>query len=142
MLEQIFQTFSNNFNLIVADFNTWLDNFINIIKSVFSFIVSIFWFIYYAWKTLVIWVWRLFRWIMNSWVFNNVSEAFLNLSEYLWIGAYFIYALLFVIIIRILIAFVFKIMRLNIDYNALDKNTRKANSRSNYSEPHKKILTR
>lgn len=133
---------STSFTNWLTDLATFFDNIATMFRSVFSFILSIFGFLYYAWKTLIIWVWRLFKWVINSWVFVNVSQAFLDLSEYLWIGAYFIYALLFVIIIRILIAFVFKILRLNIDYNALDKNTRKANSRANTSDRIKKFLSK
>ena len=114
----------------------------NGILDLFSFLVSILWFLFYAWKTLLVWVYNLFIWILEWDVFLNVSETFLDLSDYIGIWAYFIYALMFIIIIRIIIAFVFKLMRLNIDYNSLDKNTRKANHWANSSEYHKNVNTR
>lgn len=118
-----------------ADLSNWILDFL-------GFLVSIVWFIWYGWKTLILWVYRLFVYILNSEVFLTVSQMFLNLSDYVGLWAYFIYALLFVIIVRIIIAFVFKLMRLNIDYNALDKNTRKANHWENSSEYHKNVNTR
>lgn len=124
--------------------NIWdfFSTFTNWVLDFISFLVSIVWFIRYAWKTLIIWVYKLFLRVLNSSVFLNVSQAFLNLSDYIWFGAYFIYALMFVIIVRIIIAFVFKILRLNIDYNALDKNTYKANAWDRASEHHKRMSTR
>lgn len=114
----------------------------NVISDVASFLISILGFLWYAWKTLIVWVYKLFVRIADSGVFRSTSTAILNLSDYIWFGAYFIYALLFVIIIRIIIAFVFKLLRLNIDYNALDKNTRIANSWDRASEHHKRMSTR
>lgn len=114
----------------------------NIISDVASFLISILGFLWYAWKTLIVWVYKLFVRIADSGVFRSTSTAILNLSDYIWFGAYFIYALLFVIIIRIVIAFVFKLLRLNIDYNALDKNTRIANAWDRASEHHKRMSTR
>lgn len=106
----------------IWDFWEWISN---AIVSIAWFLVSILWFLRYSWKTLLVWIYKLFLWVLNSWVFVNVSQAFLDLSDYIWIWAYFIYALLFVAIIRILIAFVFKILRRDADYKVRQTNRSK-----------------
>lgn len=90
------------------------------IVNIFSYIVSILWFLFYAWKTLLVWVFKLLWNILEWWVFVNVASAFEKISYYIGGPAtIFICALLFVIIIRIIVAFVFKILRLNMDYNTM-----------------------
>lgn len=140
----------NGIKSIFSNLLWFFENFIylmqqigNAFLDIWSFIISILWFIYYAWKTLIIWVAKLFYNILDWSVFYNVNRAFVYISQYIWAPAtIFMASLLMIIIIRILIAFVFKIMRLNIDYNSFDKQTRKANNWSNASEYHKKNATR
>lgn len=132
--------------LIVHSFENFLyfmQQLWNAFLEIWSFIVSIFWFIYYAWKTLIVWIAKLIWSVVDWWVFVNVNRAFDVISDFIGGPAtIFIAALFLIIIIRILIAFVFKMMRLNIDYNTFDKNTRKANAWDNSSEYRKKNATR
>lgn len=93
-----------------------------------SYVVSILWFIWYAWKTLILWVYRLLVYIFDNWVFINLQRAFLFISDYIWNQAtVFLFALLFVAIVRVIVAFVFKILRLNLDYNTLQRETTRNN---------------
>lgn len=114
-----------------------------ILVNIASFIISAIWFIYFAWKTLIVWVARLLYDVLDGSVFYNVNRAFVYISDYIWWPAtIFLSALLLIIIIRIIIAFVFKLMKMNIDYNSFDKQSRKANAWSNASEYHKRSSTR
>lgn len=135
VMSSIMWFFENFVYLMQQIWNAFLD--------IWSFIVSIFWFIYYAWKTLIIWVAKLIWSVLDWWVFVNVNRAFDVVSDFIGGPAtIFLASLLLIVIIRILIAFVFKMMRLNIDYNSFDKNTRKANAWDNACEHHKKMNTR
>lgn len=128
----------------------FFENFIYLMQQIWnwfldigSFIISILWFLYYSWKTLINWLWRLIFNVFDWWVFVNVNSAFMDISNYIGGPAtVFLASLLLIAIIRVLIAFIFKLMRLNIDYNTMDKNTRSANRWSNLSEHGKRIRTK
>lgn len=149
-MEWLFQNFINNMKSF-GDLIVWaFENFIyfmqqiwNAFLEIWGFIVSILWFLYYAWKTLIIWVAKLLWNILDWDVFINVNRAFDIISDFIGGPAtIFMASLLFIIVVRILIAFVFKMMRLNIDYNSFDKNTRKSNAWFNSSDHHKRMNTR
>lgn len=93
-----------------------------------SYILSILWFIRYWWKTLLVWIFKLIVSVLDWWVFVNVARALHDLSEYIGGPAViFIASLLFIAVIRILVAFVFKLLRLNIDYKPKwNEKTRKS----------------
>lgn len=86
-------------------------------------------------KAIRYWCTTLFSGIMDlcreifEWnVFVNVWNAFSDLADYIgWPAVVFIASLFVVVIVRIWIWFAFKIMRLNVDYNTLNKHSIKAN---------------
>lgn len=85
--------------------------------NVLSYIISIVWFIFYGWKTLIIWIFKLFTYLVNGDLVNYVNSGYINLSQYIWsTWTIFLFCMFFIIVIRILIAVVFKIFRFNIDY--------------------------
>ena len=101
-------------------FSSVLDFFVavyEILVNVSSFIISAIGFIWFAWKTLVVWVAKLLWSVIDGGVFVNVNRAFVYISDFIWWPAtIFLSALLLIIIIRIIVSFVFKILRLNTDY--------------------------
>lgn len=114
----IFQYIGGAFTDIFSFFNHLTD----IIESIVSFLLWILWFVWYAWKTLITWVYKLLYRIFDWWVFINVNKAFIQISEYIWWPAtVFLSAILLLVITRIVIAFVFKIFRRDLDYNALQR---------------------
>lgn len=103
---------------VLSDIWTWFQNIVDFLSSLLSFLISILWFIWYAWKTLLVWVYKLIVYVFEWWVFVNVARAFDFIADYIWTPwAIFVSALLFVIIVRIIIAFVLKIFKLDIDYH-------------------------
>lgn len=117
----------------IADNIVRLSNTIaNIWNTLSSFISSLVWIIqtiFYWLTSLLGAVWDLFyKMVIDVDPFVNVNRAFVYISNYIWWPAtVFISTLLVVAILRIVIAFVFKILRLNIDYNTLQQKTRDAN---------------
>ena len=109
-MESIFQSFANNF----TNFFTTIWNFFS------SFIVSLFWFIWYWWKTLITWVWKLLYYVSGLSVFDNVSQVLTQLSVYIWpYWVLFIASMLSIIIVWILFSFVMKIFKWHNGYKAM-----------------------
>lgn len=120
MLEKIVSIFSGVYNFLIDFWETCV--------NVLSYIVSWLWFIWYWWKTLIVWTFKLVAQVVSGSVFLNVNNAFIYLSHYIWlVPTVFLSAWLLLAIIRILVAFVFKILRKNLDYNTLQANTTKVN---------------
>lgn len=115
--------------------NGWYDSIVNstssffsVVRSVFSFFIEIFGALFYLWKSLLIAIWKLFQYVISWEAFIKVFSTLKDISTYIGGPATaFLSALLFVIIARIIIAFLFKILRLNLDYNSLQTNTMKNN---------------
>jgi len=110
MLEAIKQIW---FTLI--DFFGWVYDFLVLLSS---YIVSIAWFLFYSWKSLIVWVFKVFYNLIDWDVLVNVIASFYKLADYIggpW--ALLLFCLFFIVIVRILIAFIFKILRLNLDYH-------------------------
>ena len=95
---------------------TFFQSIIDFLWNVWS-IFSTLWF----WvKTLLSWIWSLIIYIFDWSIFTYLYNWFVDLSWYIWYGgAYFVSSLLFVIMVRIVIWFVFKMFRLNIDYKTM-----------------------
>lgn len=109
-----------NFYYWISDF---LSSFRDILSSIGSFIIDIFSLIYYIWYTLVIWVAKLFWYIVDWPVIASVINTFVKLSDYIWWPAtVFLSALLLIAMIRIIGAFIFKLVRLWFDYNMRKTN--------------------
>ena len=76
-------------------------------------------------------------------ILKMISNAFTQLYDYVGGPWVFVLSSVFVLgLVRILIAFVFKIFRLNIDYNTLNKKEYSANAWERSSEHHKRMSTR
>ena len=105
--------------------------------NILSYIASILWFIWYGWKTLLIWLFKILWNIFDWWVFVNVNRAFIFISDYIWWPVTIIFvSLLFIIIIRIIIAFVFKLLRLNIDYHSLNSKSKRWSQSDSFEKYH------
>lgn len=113
----------------------WFWILIKTISNLFSSIVNLVSYLIWIIKALFYWLWSLLSWVRNLlvnvfdwWVFSSVWLAFNQLTTYIWVPAVVFMASLFlVIIVRIWIAFVFKLLRLNIDYHSLNNKTRTIN---------------
>lgn len=109
---------------VLSSIWTWIIDFFNSLSSIISTVISIF-------KTLIYWATTLFTWtiklviqIFEWWVFDSVAQSIDYISSYIWWPATVILmSVLFIIIVRIWIAFVFKILKLNIDYHTKRSQT-------------------
>lgn len=118
---------TNLWNYISNFWNTLLNFLVKIweffssisdaIINVSSYIISIFWFLFYTLKTLLSWVWRLIVYVIqwNVW-FDSIS-AMTKVSDFIGFPAtMFIFAMLLLIIAKILISFITKLFKLWTDY--------------------------
>lgn len=111
----------------LSNFSNWVMNFFNSLSSIVSSIISIVQALFYWLITLLSAVWDLVIQIFEWSAFINITSTFGTISNYIWWPAtVFIATIFFVIIVRIWIAFVFKIFRLNIDYHTKRSQTEKA----------------
>lgn len=109
------------FNVFVNKFITFCNSVVNVLSYLWSLLKTL-WF----WLTsLLSWVWDLIVQLFNWTIFDYVASAFESISYYIWTPAVvFLSSLFLIIILRIAIAFVFKILRLNIDYHNTYQNTK------------------
>lgn len=99
--------------------------FFNSVLEILSYIWQILSALWYWLTSLLSWIWDLVLEVLRWWVFLNVASAFSTLASYIWWPAVvFLSTLMFIIIFRIFLAFVFKILRLNIDYHNTQSKTR------------------
>lgn len=113
----------------------WL--LLNRFVSFFQSVIEIIWYWVSIFKTIFYWigslfgsVYDLFKEIISGSVIVNVWKAFGDLASYIWWPAVvFISSLLLVVIVRIVIAFVFKMLRLNIDYHTLNSKSKRWNQK-------------
>jgi len=116
-LEKIANTFDSFVDTVSVFFRKVLWFFDDIV-SVLSYIWSILKAVWFWMLSLLSWVWDLLKDVFSWSVFYNVWDAFSTLSNYIWWTAtVFLSTLILVIIFRIIIAFVFKFFRLNVDYS-------------------------
>lgn len=116
----------------------WFSSFFQLLKSIFQGFVSVINYIIEIFKSIWYWLTSLIDWVKDlisevfTWgVFDNVSNAFVYLTDYIWVPAViFICTLFTVILFRIIVAFVFKLFRLNIDYHSLQSKNRTLNQHS------------
>ena len=112
----------NNFVVEFKNFFWFFWQLWNILESIASFILSVCWFFWYAWKSLVIWIYKLLYYVFDWSVFVNVNRVLVQISDYIWWPAtVFLSCMLILVIIRIIVAFVFKIFRRNLDYHSMQK---------------------
>lgn len=125
----VVQAISNWFSALLNWFSDLIRNIVSIWQSIINIISYWLWIV----KALRYWMISLCSWIrqlilqaFNSWVFVNVAKAFSELTNYIWAPAVIFIATLFLfVLVRIAIAFVFKLLRLNIDYHTLNSQTRR-----------------
>lgn len=104
----------------ISRFFTMCKTFFQSIIDFFNNVLSIFEVLWFWIKTLLSWVWKLITEIFDWTLFDYLFNWFNDLSLYIWYsGALFISSILFVVIIRIIISWVFKMFRLNQDYNTM-----------------------
>ena len=122
----------NSILSVGSNIGNWFTSLINTFTNIFSPIIQALWYVlsilkalWYGLTSILTWLWNLIVEVFNSGVFVNVNSAFIKLWDYIWGPAVvFIATMLFLIIFRIWLAFVFKIFRLNIDYHSLQSKTR------------------
>jgi len=118
---------TNSILSVGSNIGNWFSSLLTSITNFFSPIIQALWYIlsilkalWYGLTSLLSWLWNLIVEVFNSGVFVNVSNAFTFVSGYIWGPAtVFIATMLFIVIFRIWIGFLFKIFRLNINYNSL-----------------------
>ena len=131
----VVESISNRFGLLIQ--RLW--NFFQPILDVLSYIGAIFKTIRYWITSLLSGLWDLIVDVIQWWVFYNVWNAFTQISSYIWWPAtVFIASMLFIIMIRIFIAFIFKLFRLNIDYHSLNYKNKWWNENPNGYDYRKK----
>lgn len=116
------------------------DLFLSVCNFIFDIIQTLrFWF-----HSLTTWITEIFAdifWVWDLW--GLIYYGWDSVWELIWWPATVIIAsLLLIVMVRIIIAFVFKMLRLNIDYNTLNKKTYEANHWSKASEWHKRSATK
>lgn len=112
--------------------SNWFANLIRSIWDLFSWIISVVNYVidiisalFFGFGSLLSWIWDLIIEVFDWGVFVNVWRVFGILSEYIWWPAtVFMATLLLIIVFRIFIAFIFKILRLNIDYHNTQSKTK------------------
>lgn len=126
----------NFFSVLIQKLSDFFGAILNVVSYIFAILKAIwFWLV-----SLLSWVWDLIVEVFNWDVFVRVNSAFNQLWEYIWGPAVvFLSTLLFLIIFRIWVAFVFKILNRNIEYHTLQKNTQHWNveddkARSSYKK--------
>lgn len=113
MIEDMLMSIWNWFSMIYKALMSFFNPIISFLKSVVSIVDTLWYWI----TSLLSWIWKLIVQVFEWWVFNIVWEVFSYISNYIWVPAViFISTLLLIAVVRIWIAFVFKMMRLNIDY--------------------------
>lgn len=101
-------------------------SFFDTLSSIISWWVAIVKALFFGLTSLLSKVWDLAVQILDWWVFVNVGRAFDTIASYIWWPAtVFLASMLFLVIVRTVIAFVFKIFRLNIDYHTDRAKTEK-----------------
>lgn len=124
IIDKIFMVLSSIWSIFNRLWNIIL-NFFNSILEVISTIVSISSTLWYWVRTLFSSVIDLTRQLFQGELFYNVWLIFKDLSTFIWTPATIFLATLFlVVIVRIWISFVFKLLRLNANYNSLQKKNK------------------
>ena len=104
---------SNWLSLFFHKITIFFDSIINF----FSYLVDIILALFYGAKTLFSWIMHLFNQILDWELFSTTIRFFNYISVFIWWpGALFLLWLFWVILVRIWIAFCFKLMRLNVDW--------------------------
>lgn len=121
LINSLWQVISN-IRIIFYDFSNW-------VLTVLSFVRDIFKTLRFWLTTLLSWIFEIFwevfdsiSWLVFSW-FNSVGALIW------WPGVVLIWTIFWIILVRISIAFVFKILRLNIDYRATRDKFDRMNSK-------------
>lgn len=117
------------------ELKSWLNSFYYLIISIKDLFVDIGSVILSIFKTLWYWLtsitsslWSVFNDVIDNgailWLYNTLND----IASLIWGPTFVLIASMFLIIItRILIAFVFKLFRLNIDYHALNSKNQRWN---------------
>lgn len=124
-IENIFN-WINNFWLWLS---SWLSSFYSIISNFFLSVWNVLWYIWSIFQTLRYWLTTLLSSVYDTLIkvfdtslFSYLYNWFNDLAWLIWLwGALFISSLLFVAFVRIIIAFVLRMFRLNADYRPLQK---------------------
>lgn len=94
-----------------------MESFFNVITSVLSYVWSILKTLWFWLTSLLTWLWDLINQILSWSIFDYVWSGFVELSKFIWTPAVvFIASLFLIILLRVWMAFVFKILRLNVNY--------------------------
>lgn len=113
----------------------------NSILNVLSYVVRIFQAIRYALTSLLTSAKELLSQVIEWDVFFQVWSALSKLTDYLWWPAVvFLATMLLLALFRIAIAFVFKILKLNLDYHSTWEKQRSENKRVSVSEAYKSLF--
>lgn len=108
---------------IISNIGVTLSSFFSSVWSVLSYIRSMLKALWFWLISLISWVSQLLNQTLASDLLWNVAEQFVNIAKYIWVWpTIFIATLLFIIMFRIVVAFILKFFRMNIDYQ--EKSTK------------------
>ena len=105
-------------------------NLIQSINSIWSSIINVLSYIWSILKALWLWltslltpIWELISSVLWNGAISSLAQSIDSIASYIWWPAVvFIMTLFMVILVRIVVAFVFKILRLNFDYEVRKTN--------------------
>lgn len=131
-MDKIVEAITSFKNLILSIFN-WITDFFAVIVDIWKNIISILSSLWYAVSTLFTWLRDIAKEVVSNGALVQVSSAFGQLSEYIGaIPAMLLASLLMIAMVRVIIAFVLKLFRLNIDYHVGKANTTKWSMKDNW----------
>lgn len=112
------QNFTSSVWNLFWSFISRITSFFQSVLDVLTYIGWIFKALWFWLTSLLSWIWDLIQQVFNWSVFHNVANGLIYVSDYIWAPAtIFIASLLLIVIFRIIIAFVFKIFRMRMDYD-------------------------
>ena len=105
-----------------------LRSFVDVVKDIWSFVLSILQSIRYWLSTLTSSLWQIIDETIGNGALVSTVRTLDSLWDYIWWPAVvFLFSIILLVIGRIIIAFVFKVLRLNLDYHSMSSKTKRWN---------------
>ena len=122
-MDKIVEAITSFKNLILSIFN-WITDFFGVIVDIWKNVISILSALWYAVSTLFTSLRDIAYEVVSNGTLVQVSSAFGQLSDLIWWWpAILLASLLMVAMVRIIVAFVLKIFRFNVDYHVKKTNS-------------------
>lgn len=116
-MDKIVEAITSFKNLILSIFN-WITDFFGVIVDIWKSVISILSSLWYAVSTLFTWLRDIAKEVVSNGALVQVSSTFGQLSDYIGaVPTMLLASLLMIAMVRIIVAFVLKLFRLNVDYH-------------------------